>query len=459
MVLDDAEQASELIACGADIDGLCMRHEQRQTESARTVLSEVSSSPTLTVLQLAQALDSRAVLGVMPPHTARDARICEAVVKQQTEAALRQLYLPPADNSHEDAQSKRVQQLEIARTIVHVHRAWLQRYSSTQVELTTCGMLSSVQTSEPPRCTGAQCVSTDCPRGNLMSFVCEWRLNLGNFMLGEVVRTDAEDAGTWIWKVPMCRGWGDEPEPIKTPLHTKCVICEEPTENIRYRPRSTLADLKRSWESSSSFIGRGSSFPEATCLCGECVRSMQRLPMFRAFPAGCVEEIYCTNGEKIPAQEQMAAWFYPPAAISYDDFLAKVGVLGLTWELDELLTSEDSHGKLEELMQYDEAELDEQILDKLELRKEVKARFHEQLQALRPSAAVPTSAAKKKRVSFAQQKSDGQQKLGSVLHQAGEAIKGMAQSHLKLRGDIEPLSEHALQECRDCFRPFAPHSS
>ena len=454
--MDDAEQASELIACGADVDGLCRRHEQRQpeaeaeaeteTEKARAGVREVSSSPTLTVLQLAQALDSKAVLGAIPAHTARDARIREAVVEQQTEAALRQLYLPPADTAHEDAQAKRAQQLEVGRTIVRVHRAWLQRYSSTQVALTTGGMLSSTRASEPPRCTGAQCVSAGCPRGNLMSFVCEWRiwgLNLGDEPGGDVVRIDAEDAGTWIWEVGMCRGYRDAPETVKTLLHTKCLICEAPTENIRYRPRSTLADLKRSWEH-VAYGGRGSE-PEPTCLCGECLRANQRVPRFRGFPAGSVEQVYCTNGEPVPAQEQMAAWFYPPAAITYEDFLAKVGAGGylcvqdLGQELDHYLTSKDSNGKLEELKQYDAEKLDEAILDELELDDETKAKFHEQLQALRPSAAVPTGTAKKT--------SDGQQ----LMDADGWRRK-------RRRDSLGPLSEHALQECRDCFRPFAPQS-
>jgi serine/threonine protein kinase len=76
------------------------------------------------------------------------------------------------------------------------------------------------------------------------------------------------------------------------------------------------------------------------------------------------------------------------AVISYDDFLAMVGLTDSRAELDEYLTSKDSNGKLEELKQYDEDDLEEEILDELELDEETKAIFHEQLKALKHSGVV-----------------------------------------------------------------------
>eukprot|EP01043_Picozoa_sp_COSAG02_P005869 COSAG02_NODE_162_length_32474_cov_13.222511_5_plen_1530_part_00 len=292
---DDAEQAAELLSCGADVDGLCRRRKGADRICLDGRLDK--NAPPLTVLQLAQALDSRAVLAVFPQHTARDRHIRDVVSEAKTETTLRELYRVAAQKKAEEAQSKRLHKLDVARTVVQVHREWLQRSSSTQVA--TCSMRSSMPLSEPPRCTGLQCVSTGCPQGKLMSFDCEWRSVL-NQSGDEVVRTDAEDEGNWNWFVPFGRGLA-QPEAAKTRLHTKCVNCKAPTENIRYRPRSTIGDVQLSRQNI------GDSHPDRTCLCGDCVRSMQReVPTFRGFPIDPQEEVHCTNGERVPAQEARA---------------------------------------------------------------------------------------------------------------------------------------------------------
>eukprot|EP01044_Picomonas_judraskeda_P007266 COSAG03_NODE_772_length_5921_cov_517.392477_1_plen_654_part_00 len=79
------------------------------------------------------------------------------------------------------------------------------------------------------------------------------------------------------------------------------------------------------------------------------------------------------------------------AAITYDDFLAMVGVQDKKAELTEYLTE---GAELKELKQMDTADLDKDILDDLGLDEETKTQFHEKLQALKqaPAADEPMAA-------------------------------------------------------------------
>ena len=76
--------------------------------------------------------------------------------------------------------------------------------------------------------------------------------------------------------------------------------------------------------------------------------------------------------------------------MSYDEFLARVGLQDKKAELAEYLTE---GGELEELKQYDEEELDEDILDGLGLDEASKSSFHEALRTLQqlPAAGEPAA--------------------------------------------------------------------
>ena len=90
--------------------------------------------------------------------------------------------------------------------------------------------------------------------------------------------------------------------------------------------------------------------------------------------------------EEIKTKFHEALW----SLMSYDEFLARVGLQDKKAELAEYLTE---GGELEELKQYDEEELDEDILDGLGLDEASKSSFHEALRTLQqlPAAGEPVA--------------------------------------------------------------------
>ena len=94
--------------------------------------------------------------------------------------------------------------------------------------------------------------------------------------------------------------------------------------------------------------------------------------------------------ERTPAGAPSADTRNGEAAVTYDDFLAVVGVQDKKAELAEYLTA---GAELEELKQYDEEELDEDILDGLGLDEASKTSFHEELRTLQQLPAADEPAA------------------------------------------------------------------
>ena len=99
---------------------------------------------------------------------------------------------------------------------------------------------------------------------------------------------------------------------------------------------------------------------------------------------------YTSNATPEQKEQEVAA-LNGEAAVTYDDFLATVGLQDKKEELAEYLTAD---AELEELKQYDEDELDEDILDDLGLGDETKTQFHEALRSLQqaPAADEPMAA-------------------------------------------------------------------
>jgi hypothetical protein len=101
-----------------------------------------------------------------------------------------------------------------------------------------------------------------------------------------------------------------------------------------------------------------------------------------ATPEQTAEEIAALEAEaEAQSEAQSGSGASGAAASTYDTFLRVVGLLDRRTELDEYIDDFDT------LMQYDEEELDEDVLDELGLDHETKAAFHEKLRELKPTAA------------------------------------------------------------------------
>ena len=104
-----------------------------------------------------------------------------------------------------------------------------------------------------------------------------------------------------------------------------------------------------------------------------------------ATPEQKEQEVAALNKEEQAEQEEQEA------AVTYDDFLATVGLQDKKEELAEYLTA---GAELVELTQMDTEELDKDILDDLGLSDETKTQFHEALRSLQqpPAADEPMAA-------------------------------------------------------------------
>ena len=101
-----------------------------------------------------------------------------------------------------------------------------------------------------------------------------------------------------------------------------------------------------------------------------------------ATPEQTAEEIAALEAEaEAQSEAQSGSGASGAAASAYDAFLSMVGLLDRRAELDEYIDDFDT------LMQYDEEELDEDVLDELGLDDDMKAAFHQKVRELKPTAA------------------------------------------------------------------------